>query len=1241
MFSKIHSRALWIEEVTDDSVYSQDDRYLSMNTERIGCLNCNSENHETIDCTLPSHFVFKRGNVSYPRKMVLLKLCCNSVSNPRYMLPYDYPVKGTILHVNRKDNCLYVRPQNLDEICNVLDNSLFEARKTLLSPAAPNKIHIGNVYLIRRFGSNILARGVCAHMYFNWQMATQWQMYLIDNGQTEFVDQRSIYLLPSQLHSMPPLAVPLVLANCRLGYGGTVSCNMDHFPMLNVGSTCIFALSSSYQGRSLSLSENGYYPNFSLYPSPLLARIFGGTSLRNEIFCKWGLPEIAPPSRPICPLYYPSTFSFNDFTLQCPLPVTLTVRMTEKIDQIYYWLRDASFCSFISKQILLPSNGLWPYIEDNRSLACIAYVQRPLRRHPRYYRAVASNFDYYGSYCTVFLIDYGQTLSCYIHNLFDLSDQPPVVLYSFAAAFCCAVSRKVPTEDRIHAAKLAVDELYVIEVIGKVETSYVATVDMHIQPDFQYPRNFESNYALINDLQALMLNSNDKINRSNEVLNDNNDDSNDANKDNSNNVTADDNIDCHNNDNDSMDIDTKAMFPTVGMLMCSNREIGNIIKTLDVKISTKLAQISSRVDGLSNAVQSLQLANGNRNLLPFLQTYQYSDTQGMPNSGIQYQSSFPRSDANDMIFYDTNRQSSLLLGQTPFPSFQALTYPQHYMEQYHHYYHQQQQQSNFLVPSGRCYYPSSENHKCTFTNHQSQSDCQSHIYANYINQQVQRPTIDFTQKVYQKPLSLRSVIPRCTTCSQRINHENQALRSCCFCGAYMETKQRCFFTSNNTVIKHSTTSNLNATSFKTLTFASPKKLHGTSTASANTSFKHYNTPSNVDSQLSSRSNSPNNDFQLSIKNDTQHQLHPPLSSFPSSQPDRTPTPFVGAEREIMVINHKLSSAMIPSVQVRKDGLISYANVDNEPANNSSGVGLAPGKISYNMQDENAAASCWICGKVGHLTRYCQSTPPNVLFSTQEMIAGQKKRATDKPRNEKGMILYTSDESSDDELNYITANCDSEEDAKQIKNSANLDHDIKLVSDDDENGEFIQRLVLKYKAFFSHMNVEFGQLYIVSRSDEDIASSLWPLFFVQIQSTECQRILEMHLDSLVANIPLPDTEIVIGTLCVAYCERFDAKFRAVITAICGNLVEVFYIDYGNYEWVEQNALSSIADQDSTTITHPGMAIPCILNVYEEKPASCLSEDDVTKMKLSVSCSRWSFYLNFRKQRTDGVCVVEVE
>lgn len=72
-------------------------------------------------------------------------------------------------------------------------------------------------------------------------------MYLIDLGRTEFVDQCSIYLLPAQVNTVPPMAIPLVLANCRIHCESTIRCSMDHFSMLSIGSACIFTLSSYYQ----------------------------------------------------------------------------------------------------------------------------------------------------------------------------------------------------------------------------------------------------------------------------------------------------------------------------------------------------------------------------------------------------------------------------------------------------------------------------------------------------------------------------------------------------------------------------------------------------------------------------------------------------------------------------------------------------------------------------------------------------------------------------------------------------------------------------------------------------------------------------------------------------------------------------------------------------------------------------------------------------------------------------------
>uniref|UniRef100_A0A0R3RH72 CCHC-type domain-containing protein n=1 Tax=Elaeophora elaphi TaxID=1147741 RepID=A0A0R3RH72_9BILA len=1105
MFSRTSGRALWIEEFMEENANNQKhlislitgysienfkDYQISMSPsmEKLGCLNCNSGSHKTIDCVLPSHFVFKRGNNDCPRKMGMF---------------YNY-------------EC----------------------------PVASNKINIGGVYLIRRYGSNVLARGVCAHMYFNWQKATQWQMYLIDIGQTEFVDQRSIYLLPQQLHVMPPMAIPLVLTNCRVGYETAASCKMDHFSMLNIGSICIFALSSSYQGRSLSLSKDGYYPKVinSLYPPTLLARVFGGAALRDEIFCKWGLPDLTPSSYPFCPVYYPSTFSFTSFTLENPYPVKLIVQVTERIKPSHYWLRDVSLCSIISKQMALPSNGLWPYIEEKRSLACIAYIQRPARKQFRYYRAVASNFDNQKSSCTVFLIDYGQTLSCDLHHLFDLSDQPPIILYSFAAAFKCIVNRMDKIEGIMCTAKLAVDERYVIEIVGKENgPNYLATIDMHIQADFQYPRNLDaSNGMLINNSLPLMLSYNDGINRSSEISNNNN-----VNNANNNNITY------HYDDNNSMNM--KPMFSTIGTQQLSlNQEIEHSLKTLDIKISMKLAQISNQIDELHNAIRGLKLP-GTPNLLPFLQTYQtQTDAQCALNNKIRNHTSFP---AGDGTFYGSQSFSTPGQTQTLFSS------------------------------------------------------------RNQINQQIQRRTTNSTsQQFYQRRREPRGVIPTCAIRSQQREQENRILRLCCLCGGYIETKQPCFIRSH-----------LNSTNLQSFTYTSPDTFYGTSTTtSANSSsttdssLKNSNTPSNADSQLSSRSSSP---------------------------PDGECT------------NHKkLKRISYCTILEKKNAYITYSNVNSQGGNHSSNI--APVEISHEVQNQHKLKSCWICGKVGHLTRYCQSTPPTVLFLAQEMSKVQIKARLrdklihfqikkDKLRDEKGVVLYTSDESSEDELNYIAMNCNSDEELenKQVKIISSLDHDIKLLSDndnDDDNDDKKEELaiVLKYKSYFSYMQVEFGQRYAVSRSDEDIASSLWPLFFVQIQSDQCRKILQEHLDSLTANAPLPNAEMVVGALCIAYCQRFSAKFRAVITAKCADLAEVFYIDYGNYEWVERNKLWSIVEQNPITIAHPGMAIPCILNAYDEA-ALRSSEDDVNKMKLAVHCNQSGFYLNFRKRRPDGICVVELE
>ncbi|VDN06098.1 unnamed protein product [Thelazia callipaeda] len=1328
--SQAQNRALWMEEFVEENTYQQDYQRIVMNpnTLRVSCLNCNSESHKTTDCILPRGCVSCFENGEKLRKMVSLRLYCNTNCNTRYMISYDYPLKGTVLHINRKNNCLYVRPQNLDDECALLEAYLFDMKKTVLSPTPPTKINIaalsGGVYLIRRQGSNVLARAVCAHMFFNWRMSTHWQvryffMYLIDIGQTEFVDERFIYILPVELQLVPPLAMPLLLTNCRVGYESTNKCALDHFSPLYIGSTCIFALSSSYKGQVLSLSKDGYYPNFanSMYPPALLARVFSGASINEEIFCKWGLPDLNLLSHALHAPYYPSTFAYKKFSLDPQLPVTLAVRVTEKISPNQYWLHDASLCSFINKQMVLPSNGLWPYVEVDRSLACIAYIQRPVRKRLHYYRAVASNFDDQKSRCSVFLIDYGQTLNCDVHNLFDLSDQPAVVLHTFAAAFQCIVNQAHTLETGIHIAKLAVDEKYIIQLIGKEdENTYTAIIDMYIQPHFQCANRFsdlDSNSSLIRSIDNGQLTElptccdekssfnyhleeistavelSDGCAESTDVSNDNADNYNNDNSDNNNTTTIttttttatttaititttnnnnnnndnnhdSDNNSTDNNSNDNNNNDNNKTFERkIISSLVFNREIGNGLKSLDVKVNVKLAQVSNRLDDLFNAFHRLQVTemmnkNKNMNLTlsffafillkckcvlvlmlggagvesKFEQKYctnEVTQVTAKQESRNQNQASPPPAyDGKDIIFYNTQYQPSLIR-QNPWCRYQPVMYPQHYQRhhqyryqhQYQHQHYHQHQQPHVILSNGRCYIHGYENQNCEYANMQWQSN---HIYSNQINQQgilrktnlsKQRHAVDSNMQRNQSQQT-RTFVPGCVICSQQQLIESQTSKLCCFCGAYMEKR----------IQHHATNSSYFPSIARRVCMPHPTQLHSvenhlpeSSNSIYSSSFAHsnFNTHSNVDGQILSRCSSPTRldicgTAILESMNTVGNKKKPFISKEPRTCNNSNNT-YVKQTEGLEKPEKKSETFCKSTSSFKQQTILSiFLNI-----------------LQSFLISKNKSESCWICGKSGHLTRYCQSTPPDLWQLPQDT----QKATINKPRDEKGRVLYTSDESSDDELIYES---ESEETMTQV-----FKHLKVLAFPGDQKQSSILRKMLLV-AHFNPIAIEFGHKYAVTRSDDDTDFLLWPLFFVQIHSKECHKILDTYLDSLVVKTPLTLQEMAIGKLCVAYCERFDAKFRAVITAIRANLVEVFYVDYGNYEWVLYTSLWSISDQDQTIMKQPGMAIPCILQAYDEVAEQ--KQEEVSKMKEAVSCRQCGFWLQFYKQRVDGVYVVNV-
>ncbi|OZC12401.1 hypothetical protein X798_00032 [Onchocerca flexuosa] len=182
----------------------------------------------------------------------------------------------------------------------------------------------------------------------------------------------------------------------------------------------------------------------------------------------------------------------------------------------------------------------------------------------------------------------------------------------------------------------------------------------------------------------------------------------------------------------------------------------------------------------------------------------------------------------------------------------------------------------------------------------------------------------------------------------------------------------------------------------------------------------------------------------------------------------------------------------------------------------------------------------------------------------------------------------------------------------------------------------------YQAFFEHVKVNEGDEVLVKRSDDDHNNKNWPLFFVQIQRDDLLDVLE-ELDSLQPTISISEEELQVGTLCLSFCHTFESMFRAVITKISNTGIEVYYVDYGNYETVNRNDLKSISNLPDIACTYPGMAIPCMLFnscVAATLPNYVEAEDGiVTKLKSAVSCDHHSFRIRILKIHEDGVCIVK--
>ncbi|VDK33438.1 unnamed protein product [Gongylonema pulchrum] len=132
-----YGRALWVEQFIEEDSQNQ---HGCVDKQKLLFPNSNEENHG-INSRFTCHS--SNGERNFPKKFALVKASCNSVSNRNYMLPFDDQIKGMVLHVDREEKCLFVRPQILDEAFTVLEKNLFGIQRMTLQRPGPGRITIG------------------------------------------------------------------------------------------------------------------------------------------------------------------------------------------------------------------------------------------------------------------------------------------------------------------------------------------------------------------------------------------------------------------------------------------------------------------------------------------------------------------------------------------------------------------------------------------------------------------------------------------------------------------------------------------------------------------------------------------------------------------------------------------------------------------------------------------------------------------------------------------------------------------------------------------------------------------------------------------------------------------------------------------------------------------------------------------------------------------------------------------
>ncbi|KHN79885.1 hypothetical protein Tcan_02704, partial [Toxocara canis] len=371
-------------------------------------------------------------------------------------LPLCEDFKARVLRVDATMCRICVSPVVTADYRKKLTVALAQLDSTDEAQLEPTEVTLRIVYLVR---GTAPFRGVVTKVV---EPTECWTVFDIDSGMIMPVDNGRIVELPDALCEIPPLVICIAVPPCAvdpnsadyISEDSIVTCRFNSKDLLLfVDDTYPPVLVCEVQSERDTANENqnnGYEDSESAisFSSDHSRRCdsygSGALSSKKSISVQENSLTSIATGDMNCGLATPQS-AFEPYRVV--LPYRLTACVCNRVVGSVYWMRDSTLLETLYEHIIEPIRNLTmdDLVGHEGSVGCIALVSRLPKSEThkanrcRLYRGAVVGVDQTEQTCSVYLVDYAQTVRCSLSAIFDITEQSSEVRRLPSASFAVRV----------------------------------------------------------------------------------------------------------------------------------------------------------------------------------------------------------------------------------------------------------------------------------------------------------------------------------------------------------------------------------------------------------------------------------------------------------------------------------------------------------------------------------------------------------------------------------------------------------------------------------------------------------------------------------------------------------------------------------------------------------------------------------------------------------------------------------